>query len=273
MTMVERVELDDVAITALPIGSMVASFDLIDGMAPERAVAILDGLGCATDARVHGHAFAVETADEMVMIDVGMGAAPPFDGLPSSLVDAGIAAHRVSGVVITHLHPDHANGLLDDTFSHATVYVPAAEVAFARNPAAIAAAGPLVASDYACAGDVLDAIGTRLVEIPQAPNNTPLPAGLVAVPLPGHSPGHTGYRLRAGGSTVLFVGDLLHLPELQGRYPEVSVRSDVDPRLAATTRRDVLDDAARTNTLLAGAHLGTQGFRRVTADDGSTRLM
>jgi hypothetical protein len=70
----------------------------------------------------------------------------------------------------------------------------------------------------------------------------------------------------------MFVGDLLHFPDFQGRRPSVSVLPDIDRRLAAETRRQILDQARSTGTILAGAHLGTRGFRRVIPDVTGSRL-
>lgn len=269
----QRLELDGAVVTALPIGSFMASYELLDGLTSDDAVSLLESHGCATVARVHAHAFAVETEDNLVLVDAGMGAGSALDGLASSLQAAGIDQDRVDHVVVTHLHPDHANGLLDGIFPSARVVVPAAEVAFARDPDAIAAAGPYVERDYARAADVLDAIGDRLLPLPlDAEASPPPPAGLVAVPLPGHSPGHTGYRLSRPDGSVLFVGDLLHFPDLQGRHPGVSVLPDFDARLAAATRRNILERALATGETLAGAHLGPPGFRQVVTEGNGTRL-
>src|SRR5690606_38541047 len=65
-------------------------------------------------------------------------------------------------------------------------------------------------------------------------------------PTPGHTPDHFAVRVgrgvgsdrRSGGA--VFGGDLIHSP-LQARYPELSMRSDFDPALAARTRRAFLD--------------------------------
>ena len=47
-------------------------------------------------------------------------------------------------------------------------------------------------------------------------------AGMTAVPLPGHTAGHAGYRLESGGQNLLVWGDLVQFPEIQIPRPDVS---------------------------------------------------
>ena len=52
---------------------------------------------------------------------------------------------------------------------------------------------------------------------------------------------------------VVFAGDLMHTP-LQTRYPELSPKFDVDPKLAGATRRYFLQRCCDTDTLCCTAH-------------------
>jgi glyoxylase-like metal-dependent hydrolase (beta-lactamase superfamily II) len=51
----------------------------------------------------------------------------------------------------------------------------------------------------------------------------------------------------------VFAGDLMHTP-LQTHYPELSPKFDVDPALAARTRRGFLERYCDTDTLCCTAH-------------------
>jgi glyoxylase-like metal-dependent hydrolase (beta-lactamase superfamily II) len=61
----------------------------------------------------------------------------------------------------------------------------------------------------------------------------------------------------------LFTGDLIHSP-LQARYPEISMRADWDPALAATTRRRVLECACEARTLLCFGHFPSPSHARLS---------
>ena len=52
---------------------------------------------------------------------------------------------------------------------------------------------------------------------------------------------------------AVFCGDIMHSP-LQTRYPELSPYFDVDPALAARTRRDFMERYCDTDTLCCTAH-------------------
>ena len=53
------------------------------------------------------------------------------------------------------------------------------------------------------------------------------------LPTPGHTPGHVAFTFGRGKDDAVFSGDLMHSP-LQTRYPELSVKFDVDQAQAAS---------------------------------------
>ncbi len=79
---------------------------------------------------------------------------------------------------------------------------------------------------------------------------------------PGHTPHHVALRVGHGAEETLFTGDLIHSP-LQARYPEMSMRADFDPALAAKTRRRVLECACEARTRLCFAHFPSPSTARL----------
>jgi len=73
------------------------------------------------------------------------------------------------------------------------------------------------------------------------------------LPTPGHTPGHVAFAAGRGKDDAVFCGDIMHSP-LQTRYPELSPNFDVDPALAAKTRRDFMERYCDTDTLCCTAH-------------------
>jgi glyoxylase-like metal-dependent hydrolase (beta-lactamase superfamily II) len=73
------------------------------------------------------------------------------------------------------------------------------------------------------------------------------------LPTPGHTPGHVAFTFGRGRDDAVVSGDLMHWP-LQARYPELSVKFDVNQAQAATTRRDFLERYCDTDTLCCTAH-------------------
>jgi glyoxylase-like metal-dependent hydrolase (beta-lactamase superfamily II) len=124
-----------------------------------------------------------------------------------SLRAAGFDPASVDVVAMSHLHFDHAGGLLDGegrrAFPRATIVAQRAEweVALGDNPR-------LVAS--------YDQPELRLVrewgEQGWADGERELLPGVTVVPTGGHSTGHQGVLIRGRGKTVAFFGDLCMRP-------------------------------------------------------------
>jgi len=74
------------------------------------------------------------------------------------------------------------------------------------------------------------------------------------VPLPGHTPGHTGYEFSSKGQKILFWGDIVHAQRVQLQHPEVTAIFDIDQTAAAETRHQLLSKLAREDVLIATPH-------------------
>src|SRR5258708_4148835 len=91
----------------------------------------------------------------------------------------------------------------------------------------------------------------------------PIVDGMQIVPLPGHTPGHTGYEFTSQGKSILFWGDIIHAQRVQFEHPELTVIYDFDPRAAAATRNQLLPKLAHENIVIAGPHLLFPGLGRL----------
>lgn len=90
--------------------------------------------------------------------------------------------------------------------------------------------------------------------------------GIDLVPLPGHTPGHSGYRITSGSASLLMWADIVHLPAIQFKRPEAGMVYDVDGDQARATRRHILDDVATERSFIAGCHLEFPALGYVTRD-------
>ena len=82
------------------------------------------------------------------------------------------------------------------------------------------------------------------------------------LPTPGHTPGHVAFALGRGRDDAVFSGDLVHSP-LQARYPEISMKFDVDQAEAAKTRRSFLERYCDTDTLCCTAHFPSPSVGKI----------
>lgn len=207
------------------------------------------------------NAYLVNDGARTVLIDAGTG--PGFidtaDRLPGNLAAAGVAADSVDAVVATHLHVDHVGGMVGadgaPRFPNAELVANPADIAF-WSDAGIAARAPAEAQPFfAVARRVLDAYRSRIRPLAEG---EAFP-GIRAVPMAGHTPGHTGWLVADGPASLLVWGDLVHVPALQFARPAWGIAFDVDQAAAAATRARVLDRVAQDRQLVAGMHLDFPG--------------
>src|SRR5260370_40260291 len=74
------------------------------------------------------------------------------------------------------------------------------------------------------------------------------------VPLPGHTPGHTGYEFSSKGQQILFWGDIVHAQRGQLQHPEITASFDIDQSAAAATRNQLLPKLVRADVWIAVPH-------------------
>ena len=121
-------------------------------------------------------------------------------------------------------------------------------------------------------GGLADASGAAVGgRVTRFTGGEPVP-GIAAESLPGHTPGHTGYRIAGDEGGLLIWGDIVHRPDVQSRFPGVTMAFDVDPAQAEATRRLVLARAARERLLVAGMHMHFPGFAHVEVVGEGYRL-
>jgi glyoxylase-like metal-dependent hydrolase (beta-lactamase superfamily II) len=171
---------------------------------------------------------------------------------------------------LTHLHADHIGGLVDAQgqaiFPNAGIVLHAAEAAFWLDSAAGTGA------DQPSIDLARHAIAPYRERMRVIEAGDVMP-GISAVFLPGHTPGHTGYRIGDHGASVLIWGDLVNQPVVQCAFPEAGFFSDADSALAVRTRKDMLSKAAEENLLVAGMHIEFPGFAKVVREGAGYRLV
>lgn len=199
---------------------------------------------------------------DVILIDTGAGRlfGPTAGYLIANLARAGVKPEDVTHVVLSHAHPDHIGGLLTPDgkprFPKAKVYVNRAEYEFwtGENPTM---PGSLVAPEM-----LKMSIGAATAAFAGAKDQLQLvkPDDVVAgvvklIDARGHTPGHVALQVGAAeGPHLLFLGDALFIPGLQFKHPEWHAAFDADPVLAASTRRKLLDMAAKDGDLASAAH-------------------
>lgn len=214
------------------------------------------------------------TPERLVLFDVGAGTQfmPGAGLLPESLAAAGVDPLEVTDVVLTHAHPDHLWGVLDDfdelAFPEAAYHVHRDERDYWLASGTLAntpdASKPFVVG----AQNRLPLLDERLVPFDWGDEILP---GVEAVDTHGHTPGHSSFALHAGSDSVLVLGDALTNAAISFARPAWPSGTDQDPDKAIRTRLALLERLAGENAAVLGFHLPAPGLGRVERDGASER--
>ena len=219
--------------------------------APDRRNRITLGLNCLL----------IQNGEHCILVDTGVGAKEPEKikdryGLGSSrlsreLRNRGLTPKDITGVILTHLHFDHAggstrldrSGVAVPTFPAATYYIQRAAWEEATCPNERSKASyhsddflPLEERGQVCLldGDAEVAPGVR-VKVTG-----------------GHSSGHQMVLVNYGGERVAFLGDLIPTPH-HLRLPYIAA-FDQFPEDTLASKRALLEEAERGGWLLVFCH-------------------
>ncbi|MBE1490208.1 MBL fold metallo-hydrolase [Plantactinospora soyae] len=174
------------------------------------------------------HCLLVETEQGLVLIDSGIGSADIRDPVAAlgeqwlrrtrprleldetavrQVARLGYRPQDVRHIVLTHLHRDHAGGISD--FPWATVHVLASEHEAALHPGTPAQRLRYRPSQWAHQPTwaTYANTGERWFGFDAVRQLDGLPPEILLVPLPGHSPGHTGVAVDTGARWLLHAGD------------------------------------------------------------------
>ena len=282
---VYRRRVGEIILTALSDGYLDSPLDMLRNITVEESSRLLheafrpelpgiEGGGRRTSV----NCYAIHSAGRLALIETGSGnyLQRTAGQLARNLAAAGIDPASVERVILTHMHPDHSAGLTEmpsgrRNFPNAELFVHENEPRHWHDDAAMARASERAKKLYfQAAREQMAPYRDRLKTFSDAIEVFP---GVTAMPLAGHTPGHTGYMIASGSERLLIWGDICHVPEIQIPRPEVTIEFDTDPKAAEATRRRVLEMVARERLPIAGMHVHFPGFAHVARANGSFTLV
>lgn len=199
--------LGDMRVTAVSDGYLQVGFGLLTKIDEDECRNIQANARIAQPNAVNINTFLVQQAGMNILIDSGAGGVKGWGGqLINNLAELGVKPEDIDGVLLTHAHPDHIGGLInsqqDAVFPRAELIIPQDEFSYLEDDRNLVTASERVKGNVMFARSVFKQYQHRLRLIDEGE----VFAGISALALKGHTPGHTGYLLSGSIERVLVWG-------------------------------------------------------------------
>jgi glyoxylase-like metal-dependent hydrolase (beta-lactamase superfamily II) len=202
-------------------------------------------------------ALLVNTGTKLILIDAGTAGqlTDSAGALLGNLTAAGVAPSAIDTVLISHIHPDHINGLRDKDggriFPKAEILVPEPEWTFWMDDGNEARASGTVLRYFRNARRIFRDLAGEVRRFTPGDEVAP---GIVSLPAYGHTPGHTAFAVQSAGQSLLVMSDTVRNPYLFARHPDWQPIFDMDGPAAVAARRRMLDRAVADCMLVEAYH-------------------
>ena len=203
------------------------------------------------------NACVIQNGKQNLLVDTGCGSlfGPTCGFILDALDELGLAPDDITDIFITHLHPDHIGGCIDEdgsaVFKNANFKILEEEYSFWTSKEF--GSDEINGRDWSSLAK--NVVSTYDAQLEVLTSNKDIISGVSTVRLPGHTPGHAGFRVDDGNQSMFHMGDILHVPNLQLKDPNISTLFDVDSESALNSRKYALDMASSDNLLCTSGHM------------------
>ena len=264
-----RFNLGEFEITILSDGNLVLPLGFEAGNVPEPQLkAYLKSQFLSTyDHYSHINLALINTGDHVVLIDTGAGLnfQSSAGKLLPNLEASGYRAEDIDKIILTHCHPDHLLGVIDDfeetaQFPNAEYYINGSELDF------------WIAED--AASKLPDnfkgfALGARRTLLPirskthRVKNDEEIVPGISMIDSFGHTLGHMSVMAQSASEKLLITSDAVHHANISLEHPDWVPTVDMDAKQSIATRRRLLEMAVTDRFMVVGYHFPFPGVGHI----------
>ncbi len=264
MTRITELKVGKVKVTALKDGELSLPAEVLLNLSKvDRGTIESDEKNSLSLSNIN--AYLVQSGEKNLLIDAGCRDlfGPTCGYLCEALEEAGLKPKDITDVFLTHLHPDHMAGVIDtggtSVFKNAILKVMEVEYDFwrAENFEAVEVNG----ADWASLAKSVIASYSDRLEILQ--KDSEVISGVSVISIPGHTPGHAGFRVDDGEQSLIHLGDIIHVPNLQLFDVNISTVFDIDREIALKSRKEMLDMASTDKILCTSGHMLSPKFGHI----------
>ena len=274
MSRISSTDVGSIKVTSLLDGELVLPAEVLINLKDEDAETIKANAE-NTLSYTNVNTYLIQKGDRNLLVDAGARElfGPTCGFIQEALNEAGVSTDQITDVFLTHLHPDHIAGALNTdgtaVFYNAQLHLVDTEHDYWMNGSFDAV--DVNGSDWAgLAQAVISAYSDRLNLVAQGKE---IMSGVNTVAIPGHTPGHSGFRVDDGNDSLMHLGDIIHFQNLQLVDPNVSTVFDVDGETALASRKRVLDMVSADNNLCTSGHWLSPKFGHVERHGSGFAIM
>ena len=258
-------------VTVVSDGELTVPFSFIAPDAPPEELKKLLAIVISGDmATAQANPVLIRFGSDIILFDTGSGQGfqPTAGKLLESLKMAGVEAGAVTKVIFTHAHPDHIWGTVAEggklIFPNASYHVNEGEWNFWMDKDLVSKM-PKMEPFILGAQKHLSGVKERVVMFKPGAEVT---AGIGAVDMTGHTPGHTAFEI-PGGEGLIIAADTIASLFVGFPHPDWRFGGDITPDLAIASRKKLLDRAAKEKVKLLGYHWPYPGVGFAEKKDGA----
>ncbi len=273
MSRISQTSVGNFKVIALRDGELSLPAEVLMNLSDEQSQQIATDEN-STLATSNVNAYLIQTESKNLLIDSGCRDlfGPTCGFLQDALKEAGLGPNDITDIFFTHLHPDHVAGAIDAegsaVFKNASFKVIDLEYNFWTSDTFTDA--EVNGNDWA--GLARAALSAYEDKIETISFGKDIISGVSSVDIPGHTPGHSGFRVDEGNETLIQMGDILHVPNLQLENPNIATIFDVDSEAALKSRKEVLDMVSTDRLLCTSGHMIKPKFGYIEKSGESYRI-